>query len=689
MKIRQFFSVFLMGLFFLTKISFALPFSVTPLFTPTTVVQGQQTLAYYKVTNTTTKAAPGSFVKFLPVNVKQGINTFNKNLCSATFNLAPQNQVGDSCILKLVIAGPVNPNDTNPEHQIFVCREKGKTCAGTTSPLNVSSISLVSIQVEPNPATIPKGTTQRFFATGNFSDGSSRQIGLVTWSSGDDTTATINDVGLATGVASGAVTITATSGLIHGSASLTVDNATLSSIAVTPDNGVIHAGTTLPYTAEGTYSDQTTQTLTQEVTWISSNTAIADINGGIATGVSAGTAHISAKLGAITSPTVPLKVEAPALISITVTPTNPTIGVGTMLQFIATGNFSAPPLNQDITSSVTWSSTDHSVATINSFFGAGIATGLEFGGTTIQATLGGLSGSTNLNVAAVVPIPVYAGTENGKVCVSTNNGLSWDNCNLSPINSPVNALVTDIEGNVFWGLQNGQACVKLSNGVFCGNVNDGTHPVSALAIGGSNIYAATDVNVCVSDDDGLTWANCNPPDVSNVVVALATDSSHVYAGTTGNNVCISPDGGLIWGSCNTPDGNLPTALATDTGYVYAGTDGGTVCVSTDDGQSWITPCATISGPVTSLAVDSEGLVYAGTSNGFVCVSYDHGSQWPNCVPVNTNILSLATGLGFIFAGTQSGNACVSTNEGTTWPSLNCKMPTGTTSPVNALAVALL
>ena len=82
--------------------------------------------------------------------------------------------------------------------------------------------------------------------------------------------------GLATSVSAGSTTITAASGSISGSTTLTVTPATLVSIEVTPANPSIAKGTSKQFTATGTYSDNTTQNLTTAVTWSSSNTSSRD-----------------------------------------------------------------------------------------------------------------------------------------------------------------------------------------------------------------------------------------------------------------------------------------------------------------------------------------------------------------------------------------------------------------------------
>ncbi len=65
--------------------------------------------------------------------------------------------------------------------------------------------------------------------------------------------------------------------------------ATLQSIAVTPANPSIAKGLTQQFTATGTFSDNSTQNLTAQVTWASATTATATINSsGLATALRRG-----------------------------------------------------------------------------------------------------------------------------------------------------------------------------------------------------------------------------------------------------------------------------------------------------------------------------------------------------------------------------------------------------------------
>ena len=77
--------------------------------------------------------------------------------------------------------------------------------------------------------------------------------------------------GLATAVDPGSAPVSATFDGVSGGTTLTVTAATLVSIEVTPTNPSIVDGTTLVFKATGIYNNDSTQDLTEQVTWDSSN----------------------------------------------------------------------------------------------------------------------------------------------------------------------------------------------------------------------------------------------------------------------------------------------------------------------------------------------------------------------------------------------------------------------------------
>jgi Bacterial Ig-like domain (group 2) len=127
--------------------------------------------------------------------------------------------------------------------------------------------ALVSIAVTPAAQSLPVNGTLQFTATGTYSDNSQSDItGSVTRSSSPGRVATINSAGLATGVAAGDTTITATSGSKAGSTTLTI-TPILVSITVTADDPIIDINTTTQFTATGVLSDGSAQDLSDTVIW--------------------------------------------------------------------------------------------------------------------------------------------------------------------------------------------------------------------------------------------------------------------------------------------------------------------------------------------------------------------------------------------------------------------------------------
>lgn len=105
------------------------------------------------------------------------------------------------------------------------------------------------------------------------------------------------------------------------------------------------------------------------------------------------------------------------LVSISVTPANHSIYSGSTGRFTATGTYS-DNTTQDITTSVTWSSSNTAVATISNTTGSnGMATTLGNGTTTITASLDGVSGFTLLTVLLnETDDNVLKVTVNGSLC---------------------------------------------------------------------------------------------------------------------------------------------------------------------------------------------------------------------------------------------------------------------------------
>lgn len=163
--------------------------------------------------------------------------------------------------------------------------------------LNVSR-DIVSIKVTPASRSIVNGSVQQFTAMGTFSDKTVKDITTsVAWISSNTNVAFVDATGrTVAGNVAGIAVISASLGTKRGSARLKVRRE-LISITIMPESAMIMAGDTQRFGAIGSYSDKTTQDLTEIVNWETSDISIAvsdQAQAGRVLGQNAGSATIRA-----------------------------------------------------------------------------------------------------------------------------------------------------------------------------------------------------------------------------------------------------------------------------------------------------------------------------------------------------------------------------------------------------------
>jgi len=267
-----------------------------------------------------------------------------------------------------------------------------------TATLNVTTATLVSINITPSNPIVPPHAKVQLTAIGTFSDGSQLVLSGVSWHTSAARYAMVNGSGILRTKKSSnkAVTVSATLNGVTGTTSVTITSMTIQALTINPIAPTIAVGTTRQFALLGLFSDGvTTVDLTASARWQTSNYLDAVINRqGIATGVAAGTVTISGSINGQTPATATLTVSNATIQSITVTPALPTIALGSAQQFAAIGLFSDGS-SQDITSVVTWTSSTPTVAVVNQ---NGVASSATHGQTNINATFKGVTGSTLLSV---------------------------------------------------------------------------------------------------------------------------------------------------------------------------------------------------------------------------------------------------------------------------------------------------
>lgn len=271
---------------------------------------------------------------------------------------------------------------------LHVASNLSATATAEGSPAVITALALA-----PDPATVAAGLTTRFSATGTFSDGSTGVVDdAVTWTSSDDSIATLDNSpgneGTATGLQAGTITVFATDPVTgtQGTSTLDVTAAELVSLDVQPASASVAEGVQQQYTAFGTYTDGNVIDVTTSVTWSSDNPAAFVSNApgfqGVATGAAPGDAGIQALDPAtgITG-TATLNVRPAEVAAVRITPRNGTVLQFDSLQMTATATMTNGQ-QVDVTTSVIWTSLNPDKATVDSF---GLVQGVDLGTARLRA----------------------------------------------------------------------------------------------------------------------------------------------------------------------------------------------------------------------------------------------------------------------------------------------------------------
>jgi uncharacterized protein YjdB len=268
--------------------------------------------------------------------------------------------------------------------------------ASGTASLTVDQ-AIVSIEVTPTSATLTTlGATQQFTAVAR--DANDNPVSTTfAWTSSAPSVATVDGTsGLATAVATGQTTITATAGSLSASAQLIVSPGGLV-VDVSPDSATLTAiGATRRFTATAT--DGNGDPVTDATfTWITRDSSIVSVDStGLATAVGEGNAWIVAKLGdAVDSARILVAVAT----TVEVMPATATLAAfEATQQFVATARDGAGAIIPGAT--FTWSSGDPAIATVDAALG--VATAVSNGTTTVTAQTGNASGNASVTVLQAV-----------------------------------------------------------------------------------------------------------------------------------------------------------------------------------------------------------------------------------------------------------------------------------------------
>lgn len=262
-------------------------------------------------------------------------------------------------------------------------------CGDLSAQTKVTVINpLKAITITGTTHSIKKGQTTQLGLTYDPAD--TTDSVAATWTSSNTSVATVSKTGLVTALKDGSTTIKATVGNVSSTYDIAVKEVKLTGIKM-EEKALIHKGDTKALTVECTPTDTTDD---KTVAWSSSDSTVASVdNNGIVTAVKPGSAVITAKVGNYQA-TCAVTVDAPLK---EIVPEKAIIDM--VKKQTANIAYSVVPADTTDSKDVTYTSSDETVATVNS---DGKVTAKKAGQATVTITgANGIKATVTVNVSEI------------------------------------------------------------------------------------------------------------------------------------------------------------------------------------------------------------------------------------------------------------------------------------------------
>lgn len=455
----------------------------------------------------TITAKVGSKKYTCKVTVKQPVTSVKLNKKSYTLK-----KKGATVTLKATVK-PTNANNrtikwTTSNKEVATVNSKGKVTAisnGTATitatasdgskkkasckiTVKIPAIKVTKVRLNKTSASLTKkGQTLQLTATVTPGNATNK---TVTWKSSNTKVATVTSSGKVTAVANGTATITATAAdgsKKAASCKVTVNipaPVKVTSVRLNKTSATLTAkGQTAALTAFVTPSNATNKT----VTWKSSNTGVATVTStGKVTAVANGTATITATAADGSGKSATCKITVNIPVSVTGVSLNRTSATLTTKGQTVSLTATVAPSNAT-NKSVTWSSSNTSVATVSN----GLVTAVGNGTATITVTTADGAKKATCTVTVKIPITVTDIRLNRTSATLTAKGQT---VNLTATVAPSNA---DNKA-VTWSSSNANVAT-VSNGTVTA-VSNGTATITAAAADGSGKKATCAITVNIPNN---------------------------------------------------------------------------------------------------------------------------------------------------------------------------------------------
>ncbi|QDG53115.1 tandem-95 repeat protein [Persicimonas caeni] len=502
--------------------------------------------------------------------------------------------------------------------------------------------SVSTIELSPQTASVEVDATLTLSARALADDGSELSWPTISYTSSDDTIATVDANGTVTAVAPGTVAITAEADGVEKSAAITVTPRQIASLSVSPATAGIEVGQTVDLGASA--QDGSGTTITDAlVTWSSSDPSIAIVDStGLVLGVSTttltgpDTVTITATAANGTTATATVDVSPRSANTIDLQPQSASIEATQTLALDATVRANDGTILEGRT--ITYTSSDESTATVDA---NGVVTAVAAGGTaTISATSGTATATADITVteravAAVEVSPQLDTVEEGNTTTLSATPLAIDGSALSGRTvtwSSDDATIASVDTQ---GVVTGQApgytliraTVDAKTGLAAVQVTSSAAPNNAPSATAASLSTDEDTPLVLTlsgtDPDGDT--------LSYSLITLPKDGTLTGLDTATGDVTYVPDADFNGSDSFTfkvTDGAGASGSATVSLTVNAVND---APVATDDADTTVEDTAVtvdvlandsdVEGDTLSVAIDTQPSHGSVTVNGDETITY--------------------------------------------------------------------
>jgi uncharacterized membrane protein len=380
------------------------------------------------------------------------------------------------------------------------------------------------------------------------------------------------------------------------------------------------------------------------------------------------------------------------LLSITVSPQGQAIEVGDQLQFTATGNYS-DGRQQDVTNSASWTSSASAIASVSR---SGIVQGVSAGNATLQAMVGSVSGSGDINIgparftisASPSSLTVAQGNQ-GTSTITTAIYNGFKSAIMLSASGVPSGTTVSFNPNPIPSPGAGSSTMTINVGA---NTAVGTYPITVTGSGGSTQAHSATVTLTVTAPAADYSITANPSAVtiaqgqqgsstiSTAIVgsfnsSISLSASGVPTGTTVSfnpNPIPAPGNGssamTINVGANTALGTYPITVTGKGGGIQHSTtvtltvtsnggialDGGVHGVADSGSTSTNTESVSIGTPSAGDLITCEVTFDSGNNNALVSISDNNNGTYAAAVPMHLNS-SMVQWFGIYYKENVSGS----------------------------------